>query len=548
MRHSTLLLSIIGSAAILGTGCDIVAGIGTYCTEGTEGCGRTGGAGGTSSTTSSVTGGGGTGGSGECTAEVKEACYEGPTGTEAVGACKTGQRTCQNDGYWGPCEGQVTPQAEDCWKPGNDECTGPVGCADVSWGKLYGDAFSQSSSDVAVDSGGDIVVVGYFTGEIDFGGGAMSSPDSDLFVAKFAADGQLVWAKAFVGPGGVSPQAVATGPSKEIVVGGQFTGDMTVGATTRTATDQDAFVFKLSAAGDPQWFRTYGEAFSQLVSDLAVDGNGNVVVGGVGVGMMDFDADIITGAPGGDPFLAKLGPDGTGLWAKRWDDGTDSPGLVSVAVDEQGAIAMAGRYTAPVDLGVGALPADGTAFLAKLTPQGDVSWSKGYPANIGPSGLAFKPGLHLVVAMGASGPIKLGANSEVPVGQSDVFVAELDSLGIYQWSTRIGGAGDEPQASVSVDSQGRPMVALTSDGTIDFGKGEVPCGGAHDLVLAGLESGGALRWARRFGSLKDLISPACAAAQDGGAVFTCEMNGDVDLGKGLLTSKDSDVAVAKLSP
>ncbi len=46
-------------------------------------------------------------------------CYDGPPGTEGVGICHAGQRTCSN-GQLGPCLGQVTPQQEVCDGKDND--------------------------------------------------------------------------------------------------------------------------------------------------------------------------------------------------------------------------------------------------------------------------------------------------------------------------------------------------------------------------------------------------------------------------------------------
>ena len=42
-----------------------------------------------------------------------DTCYTGPPGTEGVGECKAGVRTCTN-GVWGGCAGEVTPTAEMC--------------------------------------------------------------------------------------------------------------------------------------------------------------------------------------------------------------------------------------------------------------------------------------------------------------------------------------------------------------------------------------------------------------------------------------------------
>src|SRR5262245_12769417 len=69
-----------------------------------------------------------------CTPHREEACYEGPEGTENVGACRIGVRTCLQYGdAFSECGGQVLPIEEDCATPADDDCDGEVneGCACV---------------------------------------------------------------------------------------------------------------------------------------------------------------------------------------------------------------------------------------------------------------------------------------------------------------------------------------------------------------------------------------------------------------------------------
>lgn len=69
-----------------------------------------------------------TGGAGcLCLPGSVDPCYEGPAGTEGVGPCKAGTRTCNALGtaYY-LCEGQVLPVEEICNNGINDNCAGPV--------------------------------------------------------------------------------------------------------------------------------------------------------------------------------------------------------------------------------------------------------------------------------------------------------------------------------------------------------------------------------------------------------------------------------------
>ncbi len=69
-------------------------------------------------------------------------CYEGPAGTEGVGTCAAGNRTCQDSGVWGSCLAQVLPTTEICGNDIDEDCDGTLVDADKDndgWGTCDGD-------------------------------------------------------------------------------------------------------------------------------------------------------------------------------------------------------------------------------------------------------------------------------------------------------------------------------------------------------------------------------------------------------------------------
>ena len=61
----------------------------------------------------------------ECTPGETRPCYEGPSGTDGVGACKAGIATCVEDGTdWSECVGQVVPSPEICSNGIDENCDG----------------------------------------------------------------------------------------------------------------------------------------------------------------------------------------------------------------------------------------------------------------------------------------------------------------------------------------------------------------------------------------------------------------------------------------
>ena len=59
-------------------------------------------------------------------------CYDGPNGTEGIGACHDGMQTCDLHGAWGSCQGETLPQAEvgHCQDMIDNNCNGLTDCLD----------------------------------------------------------------------------------------------------------------------------------------------------------------------------------------------------------------------------------------------------------------------------------------------------------------------------------------------------------------------------------------------------------------------------------
>jgi hypothetical protein len=66
-----------------------------------------------------------------CAPGTSRACYDGPSGTEAVGVCKGGNELCLTAGSWsGACLGEVVPSGEVCNDGLDDDCNGLTDCLD----------------------------------------------------------------------------------------------------------------------------------------------------------------------------------------------------------------------------------------------------------------------------------------------------------------------------------------------------------------------------------------------------------------------------------
>jgi Beta-propeller repeat len=173
-----------------------------------------------------------------------------------------------------------------------------------SWARQIGSSLDDEARSIAVDSTGNVYVVGHFKGTVDFDPGSgvanqTSFGDSDAFVVKWDSAGEYYWAKVMGGYSVDYGYSVAVDSSSNVYV---------VGMLARP--NADVFVQKWSSSGDYVWARALGGSSPDYGRGVAVDSSGSVYVAGYFMGMADFDPGIgtanLTSAGLSDVFLVKL--------------------------------------------------------------------------------------------------------------------------------------------------------------------------------------------------------------------------------------------------
>lgn len=404
---------------------------------------------------------------GPCEPGEQAPCYSGPPGTDGVGLCLAGLATCAPDGTgFGPCQGEVTPQLEDCDSPNDEDCDGSGACpaGTEQWSHHFGDAEAQWARGVAVGPDDAIVTVGIFRGSIDLGGGPLTSGSSwDTYIGKFTPAGEHLWSKALGGPPGLQgATAVCIDDAGAIYLAGEFDPSIDLGGLIE------------------------GEFGTQSA------------------------------------FLAKYAPDGTFQWGKGFtpSGSQTSASLSHLACDPAGGVVAGGWANDALDLGGGPLPAGGglDVIVARFDAAGAHQWSRrfGDPDDQVLRGLARGPAGEVVLCGELSGGADFGGGPVTSAGSSDAFVARLDASGAHTWSAAFGDAS-QPQVcqAAAVDAQGAVFVAGSYFGAIDLGGGPLT-DDEGDLFLARLDAGGAHVWSRGFGSsfLPEVHALAPGAAGD----------------------------------
>ena len=175
------------------------------------------------------------------------------------------------------------------------------------WTKVsVGAPMSKASAHgVAVSPSGNVAVVGSFQGDFDFGGGKFMNFDlDDIFVTILGADGSHKSTKRYGDPELQQAEGVVFAPNGDVIIGGGFTGQVDFGGGPVTSLGGfDGFLARLDATGCATWRRTYGGPTVQTIQTIALDAvGGRVLVTGTFNGDTDFGLGTLTAA-GDDAFV-----------------------------------------------------------------------------------------------------------------------------------------------------------------------------------------------------------------------------------------------------
>ncbi len=484
-------------------------------------------------------------------------CYTGPPGTLGVGVCAAGTATCNDQGTaLGACTGDVVPAVDSCATLADEDCNGtPPSCpGDHLWSKRLGNGFTQYAESVAADAAGNWVITGTSMGQINFGGGPITSTGGfDIFVAKFDTAGNHVWSKVFASLGDQFGKSVATDGTGNVVVAGQFAVTINFGGSTLTSAGAgDVFLAKLDAAGNHLWSKRFGGAGQEYADSVATDTAGNVIVMGQFTGTVDFGGGPLTSATPLDVFVAKFDPAGNHLWSRRFGE-TAAHYRLSVATDAAANVVVTGSFDdGSIDFGGGPLAAaSADVFVAKLDAAGNHLWSKRFGNTNGQyaGGVSTDAAGNVVVAGYSYGTVDFGGGALTSAGSSDIFVAKLDAAGEHLWSRRFGDASGQAGLSVTTDGPGNVAVTGYLQGTVDFGGGVLTSAGSTDIFVAKLDASGNHLWSKRFGNTFIQDGDSVAMDATGSVAVFGRFEGTIDFGGGPLVEVGNyDMFLLKLAP
>ncbi|MBW6514231.1 MAG: SBBP repeat-containing protein [Candidatus Syntrophosphaera sp.] len=257
-------------------------------------------------------------------------------------------------------------------------------------------------------------------------------------------------------------------------------------------------------APDWLWVESTGSTEYDVGYGVSTDSAGNSYVIGYFEESVTFGDLTLTSAGSSDIFVAKLGPSGNWIWARRAGGLMPDFGY-GISTDNTGNSYITGYFMFTADFGATTLTSDSFSadiFVAKLDADGNWLWAKraggslldhGYGITHDSNGNCYLTGFFM-------GTADFGSLSLVSSGYRDVFVAKLDTSGEWIWAESAGGPNDETGYGIATDGGGNCFVTGGFADTAQFGSISLTANGSTgDIFVAGLNAGGNWIWANRAG-------------------------------------------------
>jgi hypothetical protein len=273
----------------------------------------------------------------------------------------------------------------------------------------------------AVDSEGNTYIAGLFSGTATFRATLNSSnANPEAFVAKMGRGADWLWESKVISSnnGAIAVSSIALDAARNVYVAGNFSGTAFFGTNVLNAVGQtDAFVAKLNSLGDTWlWARSAGAGQSDSANALAVTPAGGIFVAGHFRGAVSFGTNNLSSAAGSqDIFVASLNSNGTWLWARPAGGTGQNDTALALALNSASEAFLTGTF-------------QGTnAAFGTITNH-------------------------------ASGGLT----------DTDLFVARINTNGLWLVARRAGGAGADAGTGLAVDGAGNVYLVGQFAGTADY--------------------------------------------------------------------------------
>jgi len=397
----------------------------------------------------------------------------------------------------------------------------------MQWTKTVSGSGAQNILSIATDVQGNIYSTGWHTGSTDFDPGIgvstlTSNGSSDIFVTKFDANGNFVWARNYGSTAADEGISINLAIDGSIYVTGHYQSTVGFGSTNLVSQGSfDCFALKLDSSGNVMWARSFGGASTDFSSSITSDQAGNVYVGGTFGGTVDFDPGpgvlSLTSSGSTDIFICKLNATGNLIWARALG-GSITETLGDLEVDRNNRLYITGSFRSTVDFDVNLGVQNRTAnagftndnFIVKWDTASNFMWVHTFGSTGAESSksMSITPSNELINVGNFSSTVDFNPDSIAvfnltAAGFNAMYVLKLDSNGSFVWAKGIGGIDNNAAFATRADDSGNVYLSGWFKDTVDFdpnpGVFRLVSLGNEDAFVMKMNHAGIFDWAVQYG-------------------------------------------------
>jgi uncharacterized protein (AIM24 family) len=301
----------------------------------------------------------------------------------------------------------------------------------LQWVQTAGGTSNDTSMGVTVDYDGNVLITGNFQRTASFGTVSKTSNGyNDIFVAKYSSSGILQWVQTAGGISYDGSSDIAVDTDGNVFITGSFQGTASFGTISRTsAGDNDMFVAKYDPVSISwSWVQTAGGGSVDIGDNIVVDAVGDVFITGNFQGTANFGTISRTSNGYNDTFVIRYSGSGTLQWVQT--AGGTSPYFGNIAVDINGNVFITGGFIGTAKFGAISKTSLGfyhDIFVAKYNSFGSLQWiqTAAGPSNDYSDGIAVDSNGNIFITGYFQETTKFGPISKTSVGSTDIFVARV---------------------------------------------------------------------------------------------------------------------------
>ena len=313
------------------------------------------------------------------------------------------------------------------------------------WIATLGDLGQDDAQGIAIDSSGNIIVIGY----------AVSSGQADIVIAKYNSSGTNIWIKYIGGTGYEEGSGVVTDSSDNIYITGY-----------NPTNSRDILIAKFDSSGNLQWQKILGGSARDLGRGIAIDSSSNVYVCGETQSVGQGSKEMV---------ISKYNSSGTFQWQRNLG-GSGVDVAYGIAVDSSNNVYFTGLTNS-------AGSGNEELVVAKYNSSGTYQWQKLL------GGTSLDEG-HGISIDSSDNVYVTGLTNSTGSGSYDILIAKYNSSGAVQWQRTLNGSGTDQGTDVTTDSSDNVYVG----GYINTGSGY------QTAIIAKYNSSGTIQWQRTLGS------------------------------------------------